>query len=576
MIEIYNKIWQLLTTLEKKKATLLILLMIILAFVEILGVSSIVPFLSILGDPTLISTNKYLSFFYTYLNFTEVKAFMIFLGFIAIGVLFVNAGLKALTAYALYNFTNHRRHSIGFRLLKQYLHMPYSFFLNQNSSNISKIILSEVDQLVGTVIIPAFNLITHLIISITLTVFLVVINSTVAIVVCSSFGLFYLLVFFSIKKHITRIGVERTNANSARFKVVSETIGGIKDIKIRGKEKIYLSSFEQPSSSFAAYAASSRTLAVVPQYLVEIIAFGTILSMTILALNSQEINLGELLPTLGLFSFTILKLKPSINNIYSALSSLRYGRSILETICLEAQRTPEKSASIENDNKRLKLSNSIDCKDLSFSYDKNSHKILNSINLKIKANTTVGIIGATGAGKSTLLDIILGLLSPTLGSIYIDDKKLSTDNIRQWQNSIGYVSQNIFLTDNSIAQNIAFGQPEEKIDSIKIKEVAKTAQIHDFIESLPEQYNTTIGERGVRLSGGQRQRLGIARALYHSPELLVLDEATSALDNVTEKDVMRAIDAMRGERTIIIIAHRLSTLDNCDRVIKLQNGNILD
>ncbi len=254
---------------------------------------------------------------------------------------------------------------------------------------------------------------------------------------------------------------------------------------------------------------------------------------------------------------------------------MKYGNSGLDNVLADLENLTNEKSNIINDNKRLLLKNRLVLKDINFSYDNSTKLALDNININIKVNTTVGIIGTTGAGKSTLVDIILGLLQPDSGEIMVDDKLLEINNTRQWQNSIGYVPQSIFLIDDSIASNIAFGVPKEEIDMKQVEKVAKMAKVYDFVATLEKSFETIIGERGVRLSGGQRQRLGIARALYHNPELLVLDEATSALDNETEAEVMKAIDGMTGSKTIIMIAHRLSTVERCDMLIKIQDGKII-
>jgi ABC-type multidrug transport system fused ATPase/permease subunit len=284
--------------------------------------------------------------------------------------------------------------------------------------------------------------------------------------------------------------------------------------------------------------------------------------------------LGSLLPVLGLYALAALKLKPATNQIYSALSYLKFGAPSLKLILTELQRVESQEVhSLENNHERLKFKSALTLHNLSFKYD-TSHLILKDIDMTIRAKTTVGIIGKTGAGKSTLIDLILGLLHPTSGEVLVDGEVLTKENVRSWQNAIGYVPQTIFLSDDTIANNIAFGIPREAIDQEQVIKVAKMAQIDSFIETLENGYHTEVGERGVRLSGGQRQRLGIARALYHKPDLLLLDEATSALDTQTEKALMESIDNMHGDITIVMIAHRLNTVEKCDMIIHLEDGRL--
>jgi ABC-type bacteriocin/lantibiotic exporter with double-glycine peptidase domain len=371
------------------------------------------------------------------------------------------------------------------------------------------------------------------------------------------------------------MGLILQESNQKRFKIISETIGGIKDLKILGRESAYLNSFDKPSENFSSCQATSQTLSQVPQYIVEVVAFGSLLVMSMYTIVSNEADLGTMLPILGLYALGALKLKPSLQQIYSAVSSLRFGKPALEIILKDLKQKSEQEISISNDFERLSFKNEIKLKNITFMYPSKEVSALKDISIEIKANSTIGIIGTTGAGKSTLVDIILGLLTPTSGDIVVDGNVLDSANIRQWQNTIGYVPQSIFLADDTIASNIAFGVDKEHVDMAQVKSVSQMAQVHEFVSELEKGYDTIIGERGVRLSGGQRQRLGIARALYHNPELLVLDEATSALDNQTEAEVMKAINNMSGRKTIIMIAHRLSTVEKCDKVIKLQKGQII-
>lgn len=575
MIQVYKKLWYIFTPHERKRALQLLILMILMAFLEILGVGSIMPFLAVLGNPDTIETNKYLHTIYSYFKFESKESFLIFLGTFAFLMLLGSAAMRSITSYAKFRFSNLRRHSLGQKLLKKYLHQPYSFFLSRNSSDISKTILSETDIVVGNALLPVLNLLTYTILTIALVVFFIVIDPILAFILGTIFGLFYIIMYATVNKYLGKIGHKRAYANSQRFKIITETIGGIKDLKVLGKEQIYLENFIKPSYEFSHYSSVNATISEVPQFLIEVIAFGTLLAMVMYKLTTDNASLGSLLPILGLYALGALKLKPAVNNIYSSLAVMKFGISSIENIIKDLIE-PLEHANIENDNQRLILKNKLQLKDISFTYSNTVNPVLKNISLEIDANTTVGIIGTTGAGKSTLIDIILGLLQPTSGQIIVDAQKLDKSNVRQWQNVIGYVPQSIFLTDDTIANNIAFGVEKDDINLTQVYHVAQMAQIHDFISTLHNGYNTFVGERGIRLSGGQRQRLGIARALYHNPELLLLDEATSALDSSTEADVMKAIESMSGSKTIIIVAHRLTTIENCDYIIHLDNGRIIN
>lgn len=574
MIQTYKKLWQLLSAHERKRALLLSLLMIVMAFFEVLGVGSIMPFLSVLGKPEMLETNRYLSAVYGFGGFNDKNSFLIFLGVFALVTLLVSAAVKSFTYYALFKFSNMRRHSIGKKLLRKYLHQPYDYFLARNSSDISKTILSEVDLMINQVLQPALRLVTYSTLTFALIIFLVAVDPILAAILAGIFGGFYILMYSTVRKYVSHIGKERAKANSQRFKIVSETIGGIKDLKILGREEVYLDSFKTPSVDFSRYQSINQTLSQVPKFFVEVIAFGSLLAIAMYALMNEGTDLGRLLPVLGLYALGALKLKPAVNTIYASLSMLRFGNAALDAVLQDLGK--EEKTDIKNDFTRLCLKRNLKLENITFYYKNTKNPALADVNLVIEANSTVGIVGTTGAGKSTFVDVILGLLTPSSGKLIVDETVLDASNIRQWQNSIGYVPQSIFLADDTIASNIAFGIDKEQIDSAQVEKVAKMAQVHEFVSGLENGYETIIGERGVRLSGGQRQRLGIARALYHEPEVLVLDEATSALDNSTEAEVMKAIDAMSGKRTIIMIAHRLSTVEKCDKIIKLENGRVVE
>ena len=386
--------------------------------------------------------------------------------------------------------------------------------------------------------------------------------------------------FFLVLRHkLTRLGGIIVTANKERFMAAGEALGGIKDIKLLGREQAYLSRFQGPSQRFAAGHAKHQTLNQVPLFLIEAIAIGGIILISIIMLmNSGGIHsgaMGHILPTLGLYAFAAYRLKPAMNNIFQGFTSLRFGRATVDSLYSEMRLNSAPKRLLRQPSTQIKARHSITLEQLSYTYPNADKPTLRNLSLNIPVGSAVGLVGSTGAGKTTLVDIVLGLLRPTQGAITVDGTPITEQNLSDWQQSLGYVPQNIFLTDTSIAENIALGIPNDLIDLELVVRCARMAQVHDFIMSeLPEQYATLVGERGVRLSGGQRQRIGIARALYREPEILVFDEATSALDNVTERAVMDAIDALAKQKTIILIAHRLSTVRNCDQIVLLDQGEI--
>lgn len=575
MIKIYSNIWNLLDSSEKKNAVWLLILMTVTSTIEILGVGSIMPFLSVLGNLDLIQSNKILNDLYMNLDFSSKQNFLVFLGCLSLFTLFVNSIFKSFTSYKKLKFSNNRRHSIAQKLLKIYINQPYKFFLSNNSSIITKMILSETDVAIQQGLIPSINLLSNILLSISILVFFLVINPYLALILSIVFGGFYFIVYKIVRKYLSAIGKKRIEANTFRFKIISETLGGIKDLKVLGREKSFFDSFTKPSKDFSNYISSSQILKEVPQYFIEVIAFGTLVTITIYFIFNNGENIDSLLPVLGLYAIGAIKLKPSVNQIFSSFSALKFGLPAIEKISYELKHNNLEDTFLKPETRRLSLKRELSLDGVNYSYNSNSNLVLKNINLTICSNSKVGIIGKTGSGKSTLVNLIIGLLDLTKGKILIDGISIEKSSVRSWQNNIGYVPQTIFLSDDSIASNIAFGVEKNSIDMDQVKKVSKMAMAHNFITMLEKGYDTIIGERGIKLSGGQRQRIGIARSLYHNPDILILDEATSSLDNKTEKEVMRAIDNMTGTRTIIIVAHRLSTIKNCDKIIELENGTII-
>lgn len=574
MIIYFRKIWFLLDNRERKRSILLLIMMIFMAMFEVAGIGSIMPFLSVVGDPKIVHKNDFLSWLYTNLEFASIESFTSFLGITALIILLISAIFRGFTSYAKFRFSNMRRHAIGQRLLIRYLQQPYDYFLSKNSSEVSKIILSETDLLVGQSILPSLNLITFSAVAFVIALFMVLVDVKLAIILIATFFSFYFIMYQTIRKFISKIGKKRNKLNSERFKITTEIINGIKELKVLGKEKAFLKKFNPASYGYSNYNSINQTLGEVPQFIVEVIAFGTILLMALYTIENKEGDLGKLLPILGFYTLSALKIKPAINNIYQSITTLKYGAAALDNI-IDDWNNANYTSNIYNHQKRLKLNNNISLESVYYRYPGANSYVIKDLNIKIKVKTTVGIIGSTGAGKSTLIDILLGLLTPDKGHLKIDDQIVNEDLYRSWQNNIGYVPQSTYLTDSSIKENIAFGVQERNIDKEKVVQAAKMAQIHEFINELPKGYDTEIGERGVRLSGGQRQRISIARALYNDPDILILDEATSSLDNETEKDVMIAINQISGQKTIIMIAHRLSTLEACHQIIKIEKGKVI-
>ena len=546
----------------------------IMAVLETVGIASVMPFLSVLGDPEAVENTPYLYAIYNFFGFESTQSFLMALGIGAFCIVLFSAAFRILTTYAINRYTQMRRHSVGERLLETYLRQPYTFFLNRHSGDMAKSILSEVDQLTQNVIKPGFDAIAYSVVALTIIIFLIIQDPWLAVGVGIVIGGSYTLIYAIIQKRLTRIGKERATANTERFTAAGEALGGIKDIKLLGREQAYLTRFRPSSARFSKHQATTATLSEVPRYFIEAIGVGGVIALA-LVLMARSGEFGQTLPVLGLYAFAGYKLLPAAQRIYGGMTKLRFGAAAVDEIHKDLH---ERDALAEIPNRPrdpLELQNTITLENLNFRYPNAETPALKNINLDVPVGSAIGLVGGTGAGKTTMVDLILGLLRPTEGQLKVDDTPITDHNLRQWQASLGYVPQDIFLVDATVAENIALGIPKANLDHQKVVECALMAQVHEFIlNQLPQQYETEVGERGVRLSGGQRQRIGIARALYHDPAILVFDEATSALDNATEKAVMDAVNALSHDKTIIMIAHRLSTVKKCDQIVFLEQGAI--
>lgn len=569
-----RKILALLTPQEKRRGLLVSGMMLGLAVLETAGVASIMPFLAVLGNPELVETNAALRWIYERGGFESTDAFLFALGSGAFLLVVLSSAFRIGMTYAVGRYVRMREYALSARLLQAYLRQPYEFFLDRNSADLSKSLLGEVRQAVNLTIRPAMELISYGLVAGVLIVLLVVVDPMVAGSVALVVGVLYGAIYLGIRGIVRRMGRKRVAANRARYQAAAEAFGGIKDLKVLGREQAYLKRFREPAAEFARYEYLHTTLGVTPKFLIEAIAFGAILVLSLFLMATRE-DLGAVLPLLGLYAFAGYRLLPAAQHIFQSVSSLRFGGPAVDTIYEDLVGLPpdeERSAPPVS----LTLKEGIRFAQLSFRYPGADVYALRNIDLTISARTSVGFVGQTGAGKTTAVDLILGLLRPTHGTILIDEAPLEEVGVQAWQRTLGYVPQEIYLADGTIAENIAFGIDKDHIDRTAVERAAHLARIHGFVaHQLPHGYDTEVGERGVRLSGGQRQRIGIARALYHDPDVLILDEATSAVDTATERAIMDAVEGLAGRKTLIMIAHRLSTVERCDQIVVLDCGELV-
>jgi len=572
----FKKLLFLLSFEERKRLGLLLIMITIMSLLDIIGIASILPFMTVLMNQGLVETNVILKTMFKASGIFGVETkqeFIFALGALIFLLLVCSLVFKALTIYLQAQFVFMREYSIGKSLLEGYLHQPYSWFLSRNSSDVGRNILSEVSQVIGNGLNPLIELISKVIIAVSLIGLLFIVDPTLAFVIGFLLGTVYLIIFYFVRKYASRLGAVRLKNNQLRFRAVNEAFGAIKQLKFKGLEKIYIKLFSNSTKMFARSEAALIATSQLPRFILEMIAFGGVL-LIILYTVAQAGNFNASIPVLSLYVFAGYRLMPALQQIYGSFTQLTFVGPSLDKLYIDLKNL---KPSHENQDQGVMIFNkAITLKNIHYNYPNSSRVALKDINLTIPSKSSVGLVGATGSGKTTLVDIILRLLAPQKGTLEIDGKVISEQNSRAWQNSIGYVPQNIYLTDDTVEANIAFGVDLKDIKKDIIEKVSKIANLHNFVlEELPQQYQTTIGENGVRLSGGQRQRIGIARALYHNPKVLIFDEATSALDNQTEEGVMEAVNNLSKDITIIIISHRLNTVKDCDIIYKLHKGQLV-
>ena len=560
---------------ERKQALFLLGMILLMAFLDTIGVASILPFIAVLSNPDVIETNNFLNSLFQASNIFGINnynEFLFFLGILVFILLVVSLSVRALTTYIQLRFVQILEYSVTKRLIEGYLHQPYSWFLNRHSADIGKNVLSEVSVVIRG-IKYIFEIIAKGLVTIAIISLLFLVNPMLTFVVGILLGGIYIIIFYFIKNYLRKIGKKRLENNELRFKAIIDGFGAAKEVKFGGLENNYVERYAKPTYIFAKTQASSGIVSQIPRFILEAVAFGGVL-LIILYMMLASGSFNTALPILSLYVFAGYRMLPSLQQIYLAFSQITFISPSLDKLIEDIKSL--KPISKNQDESELLFNKSISLKNIHYNYPNSSQSVLKNINITIPKKSTVGIIGTTGSGKTTTVDIILGLLEAQKGTLEVDEKIITTQNSRAWQRILGYVPQQIYLSDDTISANVAFGVKDEDISQEAVEKACKIAELHNFVvDELSDKYQTKIGERGVRLSGGQIQRIGIARALYHKPQVLVFDEATSALDNLTEQAVVDAINNLGEKVTIILIAHRLNTVKNCDRIFKIEKGQVI-
>ena len=573
MIEttILKKIWSMLLADECQSAIMLMVLILIGMILEAMGIGLIVPALALITQNDLADKYPALMSWSNSMGNPSHGQLVIAGMLILVSVYAFKAMFLAFLAWKQGQFTYNLQANLSRRLLRGYLHQPYIFHLGRNSAQLIRNTIGQVSGITN-VTQQILMLITETMILTGVFILLVYVEPLGAFLSLVIFGLAGWIFNRMSKERLLRWGETRQHHEGFRIQHAQQGFGGVKDVKLLGRESEFIEQYQTHNKGSAQIGARQFTLQALPRLWFELLAV-VCLAVLVITMINQEKHLEALLPTIGLFAAAAFRLMPSVGRIHGSIQNIRYLIPVVDNIYSELNLLNE--TTIDKCDKPLPLENEINIEQVSFQYPSTELQSLDKVNLSIPKGSLVGLVGGSGAGKSTLIDIVLGLFSPSSGSIKVDGIDIQ-NNIRGWQDQIGYVPQSIYLTDDTLRQNIAFGIPANQVDENAIWKAIHAAQLEQFINELPQGLDTVVGECGIRLSGGQRQRIGIARALYHNPPVLVLDEATSSLDISTERGVMDAVNALHGTKTVIIVAHRLSTVEHCDYLYRLEKGVIVD
>ena len=567
ILRVDQMIWRMLKKSERRGLGKIFVLMLIGTVLEMFSLGLVVPIVGLLVNPDYIHRVPFVHSLFGDLSTTQ---YVLGAMGLLVGVYILKTVFLIWKTWVQRGFSNEVTMRVARDLFANYLMQPYPFHLERNSANMIRNSQSSAGLMSG-VIDPLLLITSEFLVSGGLFVLMVLlepVGSLSAIVVFGSFSIIFRRI---TSRRIAKWGKAQNDYKGSMIRHLQQGFSGVKDIKILGREDYLIAGYNSDLSGNAYVQRRYAVAQTLPRFSMELLTLVCLaLLVSLMVLSSKAV--GDILPVLSLFGAAACRLLPSLSQVINSFMSININRPIVENLYVDlALPIP----AITADQNGKKLQDRIDVKGLSFSYARTTREALSGVSLTIVRGEAVGLIGPSGSGKSTLVDILLGLLEPTSGNVLVDGHDIQ-ENLREWQDQIGYVPQSIFLTDDTLRRNVAFGLPKEKIDDDAVKSAIRLAQLEEFVASLPEGMETLVGERGVRLSGGQRQRIGIARALYNNPDILVLDEATSSLDTETEHGVMQAVQALQGDKTVIIVAHRLSTVEYCDRLYRLENAQIVD
>lgn len=542
--------------------------------VELVGVTTIFPFLSLLGHPDLVRTQPLLRRAYEYGGFADARAFIFWIGVAAIAAfVFANAYVFAKNALVT-RFAVGHMDTLASRLLRHYMRKPYPFFLENHSAKIAKDVLVQSDMVANTVLQSWMTALSESFTLAALTLLILWVDVRTGLSIVLGLGAVVAAAYFVIRRKVFDLGQASDEANSRRFAYCLETLGAVKEIKATETEEFFCRAFEPHARAMASAYTRTNILQTLPTYFVQAVTASFIIGLGLFHIR-RGMDLARIVPLLSLYVVAGYRLLPSLMKFAGAVSQMRQQRAVFDAVVARLAESDGVS-SAPPAAPALPFESGIEFRGVRFLYPGQAEPVFDGFDLAIARNEFVALVGSSGAGKSTLVDLLLGLLRPDRGEVRVGGAPLTEENLSRWRRLVAYVPQSVFLLDGSVAENVAFGVWPEHVDPERIRRAARLARIDALVESLPGGYGSGVGERGARLSGGQRQRLGIARALYRDPEVLVLDESTSALDGITESEIVSVLDGLRGRKTLIVIAHRHSTIRRCDRVLVMEKGKVVD
>jgi ATP-binding cassette, subfamily B, bacterial PglK len=572
-----RELFGLLNTNQRKRFYVLQVLILVMAFMEIIGIVSIIPFMALVGDLNQLQQDTFISSVYQASGIKSELRFVFLIGLGVILMLATSAILSMYTVWRLSMFANKIGVEIADQLYTYYIKKGWLFHASGSSALLTKQIATESLRVTNGILVPFMQMNAKIVLALFMSIGIFTYDPLVAVIGLLSFAIIYTIIYKFFRTRIQINGANVTEVHEKRFRLMSDGFGGIKDVLLLGRDSDYINRFHKSGQKLAYSQGTNQALAQLPRYLVELMAFGSMIGLVLYLIISHEGNLGIILPILSVYALAIFKLLPAFQQTYASSVTIRGNIAGFDAIKKDlADSIKIQSLGINNKQNSLKPKQKISLNNITFCYPNKIEPILNDLNISIQVNSMVGIVGPSGSGKSTLIDILLGLIAPQKGKFTVDGETLNDQNLRSWQNTIGFVAQSIFLSEDTIAANVAFGIPQDQIDIDQVQRALKLAYLNDFVQSLDNGIHTSVGERGVQLSGGQRQRIGIARALYHNAKVLIFDEATSSLDGVSEKMIMQSINELSDLKTIIMVAHRLKTIQKCDQIFFINKGKVID